>query len=382
MPKKQSKGSADRHNQPARQEPRKKLETILKWVGGITAILSLIFGLQRAIQLVSDAGERQRQIAELYRVGKEQMVAGDYPAAWSSFDKALHDADEGGQIAKLTGRLDAERRRLRAAQEDLAMAWLENLIAPEGQKFSDVVDKLVPVLDRGAASAHGVRKADLLAHIGWGYFLKERDAPGALDPEPYYRRALETDPGNPYAHAHWGHWMLWNRQSLEAATRHFSAAVASGRARAYVRRIQLAALGNLHSERSEEELLRTVNEMRKNNEEIDASTRSDIFSMYYFAFSRGEDFRRLTAAVPAAEQIAMIQALFYGADFDPSRIPSREAYLAILQEAAGRPDEALKTWRAMRSSLPPDTSGTLVDRADAAIERLSRRSRNAALRHP
>jgi len=373
MPRKRSKPSVDRHDDSGRQEPRKKLETILKWVGGITAILSLIFGVQRVIQLVSEAGERQRQIAELYRVGKEQQDAGNYPAAWNSFEQALKDADEGGQIAKLTGRLDAERRRLRGTQEDLAMAWLENLSAPEGQAFSNVVDKLVPVLDRGATSARGVRKADLLAHIGWGYFLKERDAPGNLNPERYYRQALEIDPGNPYAHAHWGHWLLWKEQNLEEATQHFAAAVASGRARAYVRRIQLAALGNVQSERAKEELLRAVNDMRKNHEEIDARTRSDVFSIYYFAFTDSTGFQRLTAAVPASEQIAMIRALFYGADFDPSRIPSREAYLATLQEAAGSPDEALKTWLAMRSRLPADTGGILVARADAAIKRLSRR---------
>jgi hypothetical protein len=372
MQKKRSKESVDRHEDSGRPEPRKKLETILKWVGGITAVLSLIFGLQRVVQLVSDARERQRQISELSRVGKEQQGAGNYPAAWNSFGEALKDADEGGQIAKLTGGLDAERRRLREAQEDLAMVWLENLQAPEGQKFSDVVDKLVPVLDRGAAGATGVRKADLLVHIGWAYFLKERDAPGNLDPEPYYRQALEIDPGNPYAHVHWGHLLIWRRQSLEEATRHFSAAVASGRARAYVRKIQLAALGNSPSEKSEGELLRAVNDMRKNHETIDADTRRNVFSIYYFALT-GQDFQRLTAAVPASEQIETIRALFYGADFDPSRIPSREAYLAILQEAAGRPDEALKTWRAMRSSLAADASGLLMTRADAAIKRLSRR---------
>jgi tetratricopeptide (TPR) repeat protein len=375
-PSKRSKPPADQPGSAGKTEPRKKLETILKWVGGITAVLSLVFGLQRVIQGVSDTRERQRQITELNRVGKEQQDAGNYQAAWASFEEALKKADEGGQIAKLTGGLDAERRRLREAQEDLAMAWLENARAPEGGKFSDVVDKLVPVLDRGVVGASGVRKADLLAHIGWGYFLKERDDPGNLDPERYYRQAVQADPGNPYAHVFWGHWMLWKRQGLEEATGHFSAAVAAGRARPFVRRVQLAALSNLRSESADGELLRAVNDMRKNDEPIDAVTRKDVFSIYYFAFTAG-DFQRLTAAVPAGEQIATIQALFYGADFDSSRIPLREAYVATLQEEAGFPDEALKTWRAVRSALPADAGGTLPSRADAAIKRLSRRARAA-----
>ncbi|HXZ44986.1 MAG TPA: hypothetical protein VEH53_09145 [archaeon] len=344
---------------------------MLKWVGGVTAVISLILGLYQVTQLVSSNRERQRHIAELLTVGKEQQGAGDYPAAWTSFEQALNNADEGGQIAKLTGRLDAERQQIRKAQEDLAMVWLENLRVAEGQKFSDIVDKLVPVLDRGVASTSGVRKADLLAHVGWAYFLKTKDGSGNTNPEQYYRQALEIDPANPYAHAHWGHWILWRGGKLEEAIRHFSAAVASGRARPYVRTIQLAAFRNSRSESTDGEFLRVVNDMRKNNEQIDARTRSDMYAIIYSALNPGEGFQRLTAAVPATEQIATIRALFYEADFDPSKIPTREACLAILQEAAGLPDEALKTWLALRSAFPANTPRPVVARADAAIKRLS-----------
>ncbi len=349
----------------------KRLETLLRWIGGVTAVLSLILGLYQVAHLVSNTRERQRHIAELLAVGKEQQGAGDYPAAWASFEQALNSADEGGQIAKLIGRLDAERQQIRKAQEDLAMLWLEDLRVAQGQKFADIVDKLVPVLDRGVASTSGVRKADLLAHVGWAYFLKTRDGPGNMNAEQYYRQALKMDSANPYAHAHWGHWILWKGGNPEEAMRHFSAAVSSGRARPYVRMIQLAALRNSRSERTDGEFLRVVNDMRKNNEQIDARTRSDVYAIFYSALSPGEGVQRLTAAVPATEQIATIRALFYEADFDPSKIPTREAYLAILQEAAGLPDEALKTWLALRSTFSANTPRPLVARADAAIKRLS-----------
>jgi Tfp pilus assembly protein PilF len=371
MPRRARKTHPDQPQASGRQAPRKRLERFLKWVGGVTAILSLILGLYQVTRLVSDVRERQRHLAELYAVGKEQQSAGDFQSAWTSFEQALKTADEGGQIAKLAGQLGAERHQLREAQEDLAMVWLENIRVPQGQRFSDIVDKLVPILSRGVGSASGLRKADLLGHVGWAYFLKARDGSGNLNPEQHYRQALEIDPGNPYAHAHWGHWILRNRENLADATRHFSAAVASGRALPYVRQIQLAALGNVRSERTQEEFLRVVNDMLKNNEKIEARTRSDVYSIYYFALSAGETFQRLRAAVPATEQIAMIRALFYETDFDRSKIPNREASLAILQEAAGLRDEALATWLAMRSGLPANTRGPVVDRADAAIKRLS-----------
>lgn len=309
-------------------------------------------------------------ITELYKLGKLQQGAADYQAAWASLQQAANTADSGGQLAKSIGRLDKRKREVREAQEDLAMEWLENVVVSENQTFADVVNPLVRVLTRGASSATGVRKADMLAHIGWAYFLRSRDDLMRQDPEPQYRQALEIDPANPYAHVNWGHWILWREGALEDARQHFSSAVASGRARPYVRRIEIGALYS-RGEDGDAEFLRVVNDMVKNNEKVDAWTRRHVYGIYYFAASSDKNFRRSIAAVPATEQIAMIRALFYDADFNREQIPTREIYLAMLQEAAGLRDEALKTWRALRSDFPTRTYVT--DRADTAIKRLSKK---------
>jgi hypothetical protein len=376
MPKEAKNTLLDKHHSSSAQRPRNRPGKLLKWVGGVTAFLSLVFALHQFIQMVADVRERQRDITELYKAGKLQQGAADYQAAWTSFEQAAKKADSGGQLAKLTGQLGKERRELRAAQEDLAMEWAENVKVPQGKTFSDIVNKLVPVLTRGAAGASGVRKADLLAHLGWAYFLKARDDSLSLDDpvrlniENHFREALEIDPGNPYAHVHWGHLILWDGKTPDDAIRHFAAAIASGRVRPYVRGIQLAAFHN-RGEDGDAEFLRVVNDMVKNNEKVDATTRSDVHFIYYVALNSDKDFRRLIAAVPATEQIAMIRALFYDADFDESKIPTREIYLAMLQEAAGLRDEALKTWRAVRFDFPTNTYVTV--RADASIKRLSKK---------
>ena len=362
--KRRSTDSRAPHNAPA---------TLMKWVGGVTAILSLVFASQQFLQLTAEVRERSHQVAEQLVIGNDQQNAGDYESAWISIEQAAKDADAGGLLAKLFGSLSDEQHKSREAQENLAMRWLENIHIPEGKTFSDVVDKLVPVLTRGAASASGVRKADLLAHLGWAYFLKTSDESSCLDGparlhiERYYKEALEIDIGNPYAHVHWGHLIIWARQNPKEALEHFSAAIASGRARPYVRTVQLAALYHFHD--MDGEFLRAVNDMVKNNEKVDEHTRSDILSMYYLASHSNKDFQQLTAAVPASDQIAIIRTLFYDEDFEPSQIPLREAALAMFQEAAGLREDALKTWRSMRSIV--DTGSTLAIRADASIKRLS-----------
>jgi hypothetical protein len=375
MPKETKKTSSGNRRSSGAQEPRNRLGTFLKWVSGVTATLSLIFAVHQVVQLVGGVRERQRQVAELLKTGKDQQDVGNYESAWDSVEQAAKSAEVGGQLAKLTGSLSDEERRSREAQEDLAMAWVVNVRVPQGKTFSETVDQLVPVLTRGASGAGGVRKADLLAHLGWAYFLKARDhslsleEPARLNIERHYREALEVDPGNPYAHVHWGHLIIWARENTDDALRHFSAAVASGRALPYVRRVQLAALRNFQD--TEGEFLRAVNDMVKNNEKVDARTRRDVHSTYYSALRSDKHFQRLIVAVPAAEQIGMIRALFYDADFDPSKIPTREASLAVLQEAADLRHEARKTWLALRSGLTTDS--IYITRADEAIKRLSQK---------
>ena len=135
------------------------------------------------------------------------------------------------------------------------MTWLENIHARGNESFSDIVKRLEPTLTRGVAAAQSLsRQADLMAHIGWSQFLRFRDGSSQLDPTKAYAAAVKIDANNPYAQAMWGFWMLWNLSpelpvttilgTIEDAGRHFSLALTTGRQRAYVRDLQLAALMN------------------------------------------------------------------------------------------------------------------------------------------
>jgi hypothetical protein len=54
----------------------------LKWIAAITAVITLVLGLNQVVRVFAEVGERQREV-------------GDYPAAWTSLERALVAADRG-----------------------------------------------------------------------------------------------------------------------------------------------------------------------------------------------------------------------------------------------------------------------------------------------
>jgi hypothetical protein len=349
----------------------KLLDTPLKWIGAGCAVISLLLGANQLTRTMSEAGERRRQVAELRAVAAEQAANADYQAALASLDEAITVADQGTYLAKMAGRLDAVRLDLRAAQEDVAMAWLRDASVPSGSTFSTIVDPLVPIVTRGAVGADASRRADLLAHLGWAYFLKSRDGSDSERPERLYQQALDADPANPFAHANWGHWIMWQRGPAAEASQHFSAALASGRERPYVRRLQLAAFRLYSSPPAEQALIETVNDMRKNDEPVDAATRRAVFGIYFAAFNVDEYLERVLASLPPSEHIDTIRALYFDPDFDETRVPLRDAVVALLQERAGARNEALATWRTVQAAVSSGGDQRVARHAAAALERLS-----------
>ena len=164
----------------------RKPSTLLAWVGSITAVFSLIAGIYGGWAFLSGQLETRRAVDRLLADEAFQLRASDYQSAWRTLTQAAT--------------LDADSARVRQAQEDVAIDWLDNIRISDGQTFASITEKLEPVLIRGAASAKSPQcQADLLAHLGWSYFLRSRELPSSPDPESAYRDALRKDPTNPYA---------------------------------------------------------------------------------------------------------------------------------------------------------------------------------------
>jgi hypothetical protein len=337
------------------------LARILKVVAGATAVLSLAFALRQAAVYVTDHRDRQRRVAALLAAAELQRGGRDYRAAWGSLREA----------ASVGARSDA----VQTAREDLAMHWLDDASTADGLSLGAIGDTVAPVLTRGALDARGPRQGDLLAHLGWADFLRARDGRGQLDPAARYRQALAADSQNVFAHAMLAHWLLWGRDSLAAANRHFAAALASGRERPYVRRLQLAALENAPDAVGDLEMLRVVNAMRAAGDSVDDARRRPLFTLFYRQFIPQRPAiapDQLAGAVPPTELLLTYRWLFATSRYAEAQGVVYTYLLARLEEAAGDTARALATYRAARTQAP-DGGSVYRARIDAAVARLSRR---------
>jgi hypothetical protein len=306
--------------------------------------------------------EQTRQATALLAQGRLQAGSGNYASAWNLLEQA--------------GALHPVPPEVIDAQERLAMEWLDNARGSElSGSLKDIADKVSPVLSRGAVAGKGERTADLLAHMGWGDFLRLREGVGGLDPTRQYRRAIEIDSGNVFAHTMWGFEILRKGGSLAEANRHFAVALESKRERQYVRHMQFSALLWAHDPELESEAIRVANEMRRGGETMPAGTpdSSDTWRLWNIYYSRlifGHDKPQFLSALPPADHLATFRWLYPEDQLPKEKYLQYLYMLAQLQELNGERANALASYRRLQSQLG-NNRGTLLDGANAGIKRLS-----------
>jgi hypothetical protein len=343
----------------------------MKWVGIVTALISFGGALYGLIHSAGELRDHKRVFGEQLKSGRAQQAAGDFAGAWDSFSHAEATVADQGVFAKLLGGLSAEQQQARTAEQDLAMEWLRSSRVPEGTQFSTIADKLVSVLTVGADASSGARKADLLAHLGWAYFLKQRDGDASLRPDAEYKVAVAADANNPYANVFWGHWILWKHGPLNDANERFANALSSDRGRSVVRHFQLAALANVRSNDADAAWLRVVSDMLAANEKIDSSVLNELCNRYAQALRDEALMQRILAQVPAAQQVELLQALLQSEVLSEVQKTTLNVALAKSLEGAGRSQDALEAWRMLAAELKSQPHSIWSDRAGAAIKRLS-----------
>lgn len=338
----------------------------LVWaIGGMAGI-----GLGAVLWGTSGMSTQVREASELLQHAQSLREAGEYASA---FDKIL------AARAHITGSSFSTLFQpqlvhdISAQQLTIATTWLDDMHVKEGERFSDFAGRLVPLLDEAITTSPGERKATLLAYRGWADFLRSRDSDQHLEPSTFYRRALEIDPANVYAHTMWGHWIAWTRGNVDDAKKHFEAALASGQHRPYVRDRQLSAMANLHNDEGDRETLRIVQDMLAQKEPIPDAATSRIRSIFMSScgFLSRDETSRLVTALPESTLITLLHHLF-PSDSDRGQTYWVQPCLARLQEHAGMKVEALATYQAIRSTHKPNDQYWIF--ANDAIKRLSKPS--------
>ncbi|HEY4931014.1 MAG TPA: hypothetical protein VII23_05540 [Terriglobales bacterium] len=336
------------------------LTTALKWVGGATAVISLLLAVNQITGLVQNFRIHHKEFSEAMKSGEQQQERGDYPAAFESFKRAVE--------------LDPIDRGAQKHEAQAAMLWLENAHSKD-KSFTELAKQLVPVLDKALSNAKGPAAADLLAHIGWANFLRFREnAPDGDQIVRSYRDALRIDPQNPYAHAMAGHWILWNNGKVEDANLEFAAALASGRERSFVRNLQLSAFDNEHSEAYDAQLLRIANELRVNHEPIKAVYRNNIYNrVFNYRTGNPEELTEVLtgSGLKPEETLATYDWLTSPSANHEDVRWLREFMVAFLSEMTGNKTEALSEYKSLQAELSGHPAYSLAVEANQAVKRLS-----------
>ena len=331
------------------QQPRKlhTFATVLKWVGGITAVISLVIGMDRVNDLYSSWRERAATIEELVAAARLQEAARDYPGGWSLLQEALE--------------LDASARAVRDYQGPFAMVWLRDIRVTGDQTFSELVDPLLPVLYRGAANKDKTLAADMLAHIGWANYLKRNDGIRGVEIDETFERALALDPTNTYGNVHWAYWVLHNgnlrdygEAAIDKARRHIAAALASGRDRQYVLEMAFSGLDGSPHKGSSEEMLRMAHQLSQTNEGLPSGLMRSLHSLYE-PITRGLDRRgqarlnELMEILPPEKLLAtfnwILDGMVVGKPFAAADLSGNRYIVGRLHEAAGNRARALAIYR-------------------------------------
>lgn len=266
---------------------------------------------------------------------------------------------------------------LSALHEDCAMHWMREMRARSGsgvvrRTFDEQVRVIEPVLLQGLATATGARAADLRAHVGWGAHLRWREGSGGgTDPVPHWRRALADDANNAFAHAMWGNHLLPGR--LAEAKPHFQQAVASGRERAFVRRLQLGgSLGG--GDEAAAYAIAVADEMRRGGETLSADQRGALWNHAFGNLMQRQAREALPAELPPAQALATFDWLFADGAIGPAQTPNGRFVRAALQARAGQRDAARSELETMLREHARDgsLSWRVVDEAKRELAALGR----------
>ena len=246
------------------QKPQRWANTlsILKWIGGLTAIISLVIGVKQVSGIVKEWKERDKAVNQIVVASKMLVEMRDYQAAW--------------EISKKATIVAPSSKKAFDQQVDVGLAWIRDIHRQKGKKtYSEIIDPLILTLSQGAGDANPNRAATVLAHIGWANFWRLRDEKAKYEIETYFSHAIKHNPEDTYANLFKGYWLLNihykgkrkkdGKSRLSDAMAHFSKAVKTNKNTHFVNEWMISALTGSNVPGADVEAIKIANEWRKQN---------------------------------------------------------------------------------------------------------------------
>ena len=333
---------------------------IIKWIAGITALASLVLAVTQLNIYFEGWREKRELVNELIAAAKIQKESGDYMQALSLLDEATQ--------------LEPSSRNSRQAKVQLAMTLVRTKRAWQKDTV-EVVNKLLPIMVRGAASSDVLVAADVNAHIGWAYILMTGATQSKFSIDNYFDRALQQDNNNAYAHAFWGYWALsrYNKQKYDIsnnqkAIAHFNKAVTSGKDLKLIRYLQISALSEKRDIETILEAFKVAFRIKKRNEKLEPSVNYKLirlFDYFNYDYKFAVDLTKSVLANFDPKELLETFKWLY-AKIEDKNSPGNVEYerynftIAYLTAAAGEEENALNLFKSLKFKLR-DRSGYHAD---------------------
>jgi len=341
--------------------------SVMSLVGSTTALIGLFASIAGGITWLVSHHRHSTELQSKLALAQAQAKQREYQAAMESYGAILKE--------------DPLYRPAIDQQLDTAFLWVENfsVLIREGQNASDLagpqLDQLMGILDSGLTRTKGTQLADVQAHIGWTHWLNqhiaEREFGNAA--EQNLHAALETDPSNVYANAMLGNWELQNGGSLEDAIQRFHIALKTGRARPFVRSLQLGGLIHLERKGARAEAVKVANDMRKSGESLDPQIKARIVGFCFDpVVTDHEELSESLTAAPPEEVWQTYLWLDHDSGASQDRALVHDFINANLLETGGKRQDSFAKYRELQQKLK-GCSGAMKDSTDAAVARLSKR---------
>ena len=338
------------------------------WTGAAAVVgIALLLAFSAGVGPWRAARERGARVAQLLETAATQSSQAEYESAFDSYQQILA--------------IDSTNRTALDGQVDAGMRWVENfhVLVSEGQKAEDLagppLSRIKTVLEAGLARTDGrnTRAADILAHLGWTHWLNQKLAFKEFDgAERFFSKSIAVDSANVFANAMLGNWLLQTRGDTAAATRHFDAALATGKERPLVRQMQLGGLLHNNEPGMHAAFAKALNDMRSNNEPLEAGIKSRAGYLYDVGSSQGEEYREVLTAVPPADNWKTYLWISPSAPRDAGQQLQRDFVHASLAEFSNDRSGAATEFKALLPKLKAQgMSYRLIDYAQSAIKRLS-----------